>query len=75
MVPRENTYIYIFSLMVPHGNIECGPAPVLDGVQVGEVVSYEWRDLQQVVGPNPGCKQRLVGIPRMQGYILCKILW
>ena len=38
-------------------------SPVLQAVKVAEVVADEWRDLFQVVGPNPGCQERLVGVP------------
>ncbi len=37
--------------------------PVLQTEQVVEVVADEWRDLLQVVGTNPGCQERLVGVP------------
>jgi len=38
-------------------------SPVLQAVQVAEVVADERRDLLQVVGPNPSRQERLVGIP------------
>ena len=35
----------------PHGHIEGGAAPVLKTVKVGEIVSHEGTDLQQVMCP------------------------
>lgn len=37
-------------------------SPVLQAEEVVEVVADERRDLLQVVGSNPGCQERLVGI-------------
>lgn len=37
-------------------------SPVLQAEEVVEVVADERRDLLQVVGSNPGCEERLVGV-------------
>ena len=52
-------------LCPPHGYVEGSSAPVLDGVEGGEVVRHEGGDLEQVVGPHPSSQQRLVGVPRI----------
>lgn len=46
---------------LPH--IETLTSPVLQAVQVVEVMADKRRDLLQVVGANPGRQERLVGIP------------
>ena len=46
-----------------HGHVKGGAAPVLEAVQVGEVVSHVRRDLQQVDSPHPRGQQALVGVP------------
>lgn len=38
-------------------------SPVLQAEKVAEAVADERRDLLQVVGPNPGGQERLVGVP------------
>lgn len=38
-------------------------SPVLQAKKVAKVVADKWRDLLQVMGPNPGSQERLVSVP------------
>lgn len=37
-------------------------SPVLQAEKVTEAVAHKWRNLLQVMGPNPGCQEGLVSI-------------